>query len=878
MKPGKSLSLIGVLTLAFGLVGLTLETARANVPIDAHHEQDKALDPGSIPADQSQPDIPDLLQDEWDKTINGAIWTPGFTATVETSDTVEVVDVIRIDPNDLFTLTEDWNPAELDLITWTIEPPGSTTVITGVGQLIVEGQLDHPDVVTVTKYFHVEPCNWPNTTLEETLVGPGVLDPIRPVIFEKAPHALWITGEYEPEVDAGTPVTFTLNYGNDGGYENDVMVRNEFPAGAPFENAVPPPDRIGPGNLWVEWDVGDLSGGGSSSIDVTVAISSSLAPSTTLEVWDYIYDHTDEIADAVLISFHVRQPPPTGEWDKWINGIPWSPGITLTVETSDTVQVVDVIRVDPLDVFLLHELWNPDELALITYDIDPPGATNVITTPGQITLEGLVGHPAVITVTKWFHVEPSIWEVTYLEEIMETPPVPDPYRAVFFEKLPPLLWIDSQYEPEVAAGDTATFTLTYGNFGGYENDVSIQNEFSQGALFLAADPPPNLQEPDGSVAIWGVGDLPGGGSGEITVTVAVAASLSPSTTIVITDGIYNHLEMLMEETFINLHVEEPPFEDTDIFIKDNPLDNGAVPTNEPYWISPDIWVRTDGDCAQTAHQNPLAGAANTVCIRVRNRSAVTAQAIKVDVYYGSAALSFHWPGGWTPVGSLSIPSLNPGDTAVVPLVWNTPNITGHFCLLVRADALNDPIGWGIDTMAPAEDVPNNNNISMLNLNIIAFPEITDCGYFTTTTAADILELDVVNTTNFTSSVDVVIIGEGFPLEMGGFELEPGNLEGRWSTLTNFDHSGNTLIPIDFPARIGGVQMSPFETVQVTVAITTEIDVAFTIEIRENINDEPVGGINYVRVLPACVYLPLIERPEALTPVSQLEQALLADLD
>ncbi len=161
MKPAKLLTLFGVITIAFGFVGLTLETARANVPIDAHHEHNKALDPGSIPADQSQPDNPDLLQDEWDKTINGAIWTPGFTATVETSDTVEVVDVIRINPNDLFILTEDWNPAELDLITWTIEPPGSTTVITGVGQLIVEGRLDHPDVVTVTKYFHVEPCNWP---------------------------------------------------------------------------------------------------------------------------------------------------------------------------------------------------------------------------------------------------------------------------------------------------------------------------------------------------------------------------------------------------------------------------------------------------------------------------------------------------------------------------------------------------------------------------------------------------------------------------------------------------------------------------------------------------------------------------------------------
>ena len=102
---------------------------------------------------------------------------------------------------------------------------------------------------------------------------------------------------------------------------------------------------------------------------------------------------------------------------------------------------------------------------------------------------------------------------------------------------------------------------------------------------------------------------------------------------------------------------------------------------------------------------------------------------------------------------------------------------------------------------------------------------------------------------------------GFPLDVGAFNVEPGGLWGRWSTLENFDPSGMALIPFDFPARIGGVQMAPFESVQVTVAVTTEIGIEFTIEVRENINGELIGGIHFLRDLPECIFLPLVERFE-----------------
>jgi hypothetical protein len=67
-------------------------------------------------------------------------------------------------------------------------------------------------------------------------------------------------------------------------------------------------------------------------------------------------------------------------------------------------------------------------------------------------------------------------------------------------------------------------------------------------------------------------------------------------------------------------------------------------------------------------------------------------------------------------------------------------------------------------------------------------------------------------------------------------------------------------------------------VQVTVSITTEIGMEFTIEIRENVNGELVGGIHYLRDLPECLYLPMIERRDPPDFLGQAWLAWLRELD
>ena len=234
---------------------------------------------------------------DWAKWVNSALWTSAISVTVETSDTIEITDVISTSVP--FTLTETWNPAHLELTDYQAEPPGTGDVITGAGTLT--WTVSSAEVVTLTKLFHVSPCTWTETLLVEELFGM----PSRPVTVTKLLPELWIDSEYDPEVYAGQPATFTLNYSNTGGYENDVTILNRFPITVPFASAVPAPTQVATDSTWAEWVVGDLAMNDQGSIVVTIAITEGLVPSTTVEIWDGIYNHADELERGVLVTLTV---------------------------------------------------------------------------------------------------------------------------------------------------------------------------------------------------------------------------------------------------------------------------------------------------------------------------------------------------------------------------------------------------------------------------------------------------------------------------------------------------------------------------------------------------------------------------------------------
>jgi uncharacterized protein YbdZ (MbtH family) len=265
----------------------------------------------------------------WFKTVQGQPWVPDLAITAQTSETIQIVDslVLPLGRSDSeatlqqpeFTLIETWDPARLDLLSVERDTL-NTSVISHSGMLtwtVPWYQLLVP-TTTLTKTFHVEPCTWASTILQEDLYLPEVVPQMagrqqpwdqHPVVVNKTAPVLWIDSTYNAEVSPGGTATFTLSYGNDGGYENAVMIRNDFPPEAPFDSAVPAPDREAPDGSWVEWDAGDLSTGAGGSIDVTVAIQAGLPPSTTMVITDDIYNHVGQVADETVITFHILQPP-----------------------------------------------------------------------------------------------------------------------------------------------------------------------------------------------------------------------------------------------------------------------------------------------------------------------------------------------------------------------------------------------------------------------------------------------------------------------------------------------------------------------------------------------------------------------------------------
>jgi hypothetical protein len=104
-------------------------------------------------------------------------------------------------------------------------------------------------------------------------------------------------------------------------------------------------------------------------------------------------------------------------------------------------------------------------------------------------------------------------------------------------------------------------------------------------------------------------------------------------------------------------------------------------------------------------------------------------------------------------------------------------------------------------------------------------------------------------------VNIRFTSNDFPLDSGQLIVKPGGLWNRWTDLTNFDLSGSALLVNGFPAIIGGVQMNSEEAVRMEMGITAEIDERFSIRVEQNLDGLDVGGIEYVRNVPGCAYLP-----------------------
>ena len=488
---------------------------------------------------------------QWDKQINGEAWIPDLTLTTEVSDTIAVVDVFTT--NQPIDLLEEWDPDRLYLIDWMIEPQLGFTV-SGSGSLLWSVPPGGFQVLTMTKWFHVEPCTWTDTALVESLGSQGQELETRVVPIHKLPPELWIESYYDPTAYAGESAFFELEYGNSGGYENSVTITNTFPSEAPFVWANPAPDEVDAAGLWARWQVGDLAGGSTGAIVVEVAVQSGLEPGPLDPIWDGIYNHAGELKDETAIEFTVAELPGV-YWEKTINDVPWYPEISVSIETFGLVTVVDRIEASPEFDVLLVEEWDPELLVLEGFE--PTAGETEQPADGQLVWHLPTDSPPAV-ITKTFRVQDCAWELVELIETLLVDDTPQEVRPVTIVKDQPALWIDSAYEESVVAGKVTTYTLLYGNEGGYESSASVYGEFPDEADFDDSIPRPNELNEEERWARWDLGELPRGAEGSIEVGVLIQPGVPISTPITIPGIIFGHGGIVYDEAFTHLHVVPPP--------------------------------------------------------------------------------------------------------------------------------------------------------------------------------------------------------------------------------------------------------------------------------------------------------------------------------
>ncbi len=233
----------------------------------------------------------------WSTQVDAQPWVPGFTAIHETGDTIELVEELynRSGAATEALLSQSFEPSQVSPVDVTVSH-GVVTQYPGLTEWAVPIALGQ--TVTMTALYVVNQCTWTDSEIVSMLAEGGEL---RATLIHKTPADLSIASFYEPLVVPGQPAFIGLEFGNLGGYENNVAVWCSFPDEAPFGGSDPPPDFVDPGGASARWDLGDLANGAAGGIGLTVDIQEGLPPETPIEFACSIHNHVgDPVAETVV--------------------------------------------------------------------------------------------------------------------------------------------------------------------------------------------------------------------------------------------------------------------------------------------------------------------------------------------------------------------------------------------------------------------------------------------------------------------------------------------------------------------------------------------------------------------------------------------------
>jgi uncharacterized repeat protein (TIGR01451 family) len=280
----------------------------------------------------------------------------------------------------------------------------------------------------------------------------------------------------------------------------------------------------------------------------------------------------------------------------------------------------------------------------------------------------------------------------------------------------------------------------------------------------------------------------------------------------------------------------------DVMIRDNMWDVGDVPSADPSWQSPDIWVRCQAD-GKTTHENPVPGQTNYVHARVHNSGLNSLTDIDVYFYWALPSLGPAWPESWRAINSTPahVPNLAPDETIIVSVPWSVPaTAPDHACLFVRLVSAQDPITY-------EGNAKWDNNIALKNVHIVEIP-----GELSVAPALVTGDIAFYVTNPFAEDklANIHLSSREFPAR-GSLTLHlESDLFDRWmATDTGGVVEGAVInpsakviditVPVD--AVVYGLPLQAEQSSAATLALNAPVASALAVNVSEQIDNEEIGG-------------------------------------
>jgi uncharacterized repeat protein (TIGR01451 family) len=219
------------------------------------------------------------------------------------------------------------------------------------------------------------------------------------------------------------------------------------------------------------------------------------------------------------------------DWNKqvWLNGQP-VPLDSITVEAGDVVEIEDRVWISNTNnlSFTLGAAWT-DSLSLLRSQWS---SGEVVTTTGGVAWEVEEAEPDTWHVfTRTYEVLPGVWLTDLITDTLEVEFFGEEQRVLRLDYWAPELFITKAVDPaNQVPSELVTYTLVWGNDGGFAPGVVISDALPAEVVFVSADPPATY-DPLTHDVTWGPFDLDTGDRMQATVWVTIRADVLPNTLI-----------------------------------------------------------------------------------------------------------------------------------------------------------------------------------------------------------------------------------------------------------------------------------------------------------------------------------------------------------